>query len=314
MQTPLKEETRREHSTALGQPLDDEAALRRYRSIMLTLLSAIALAQPAPQETTQVNGREWRKVDLTAGVDGGAPSTAAVWIYEPPNLRPEKPIVLGLPGWKFAAMTWEEHAGVAALAEQHGVAVALADMHITIYESAFYPETVAAYKWCGPECTVPGLRWVGEVILPWLTDSYTVAGAFGLSTGGRGAVLAAQAYQGIPRACSISGTFDLFSLTEGGGEYRIHEVVYGSRAAHPERWRADDSLARIDELKGTEVLLIHGAADGAVPPAQSQALAAAPGVTVSLVDGGGHDWALWKSQAPACFAFLAPAKDPTILP
>lgn len=290
---------------------DDAASLRRYRFTMLTLLSLLAAPAPAQQTTVErvVSGRTWRQISLTGAVDGGPPSTADYWLYLPPSQADDR-VLIGLPGWKFEAMTWEQHADIAVLADRYHVGVALPEMNISIYESAFYPETVAGYRWCGPQCTVPGLRWVGEVLLPALEADYTVVGAFGLSTGGRGAVLAAQAYKGIDRACSISGTFDLFSLAEGGGEYRIHEVIYGPRAAHPERWRADDSLTRAAELEGVQTLLIHGAADAAVPPAQSQALRDAPGVTVSLIEGAGHDWALWSSQAPACFEFLSggPAK------
>jgi pimeloyl-ACP methyl ester carboxylesterase len=257
-----------------------------------------------------LKGRSWVKVTLGGSLEEGAlEGQGVVWLHTPPGLE-QAPILLGLPGWKFSSTTWEEHADVGALAAEHGFRLALADMHISVYESAFYPETVADFRWCGPGCTLPGARWVGEVVAPWLRTQGAIAGLFGLSTGGRGAVLLAQRYPGIaPKACSMSGTFDLFALPPGG-EVQIHQVIYGPREQFPDRWRADDTVSQPETLAGLSALVIHGAADPAVPPAQSEALAAAmeaqgAEVRLVLVPGAGHDWGLWAGQLPSCFAFFA---------
>jgi acetyl esterase/lipase len=290
------------------------------------LVGSPVRADPAPaftevaQERVEVGGRQWTSRTLEGRLvseDGSVRAhRAVVWIYTPPVTKTPG-VVLGLPGWKFDALTWEEKARVSDHAEALGVTVALAQMHTTVYESAFYPESRSDRRWCGAGCSMPGSPWVGEVLVPWLSASVgPVRGLFGLSTGGRGAVLVPQHYPGlrVPRACAMSGTFDLASLEEGSGEYKIHANVYGPRDAHPGRWRADDSLVLVGQLDQVSVLLIHGSADPHVPAAQSRSLAAAMtqrGGAVTLVEvaGGKHDWALWSSHLRQCLAFLVEAKE-----
>jgi len=253
----------------------------------------------------------WRRPDAPDHVQ-----RSDVWVYTPSTVKAPG-VVVGLPGWKFAARTWEDKAAISAHADALGIAVALPEMHTTVYASAFFPETRADKKWCGPSCSVAGSPWMGEVVLPYLAASVgPVQGLFGLSTGGRGAVLLPQHYPGlgIPRVCSMSGTFDLFSLDPKTGEYRIHAVVYGERADHPGRWRADDSLVLVDRLRAVEVLLIHGSQDRDVPPQQSAVMAAAltrlnAAVGLVLVDDGGHDWTLWSAHLRQCLDFLVRAEE-----
>lgn len=279
--------------------------------------SDVAEPPPAPtwavvsETPQQLSGRAWHKVELSGALDGGAlTATGAVWLYTPEG-REAAPILLGLPGWKFSSTTWEERAAVGALADRYGFRLALADMHVSVYESAFYPETNPGFRWCGPDCGVPGARWIGEVVGPWLKSTGEIGGIFGLSTGGRGAVLVPQLYPGLAsKACSMSGTFDLFALTPGSGEYQIHQVIYGDRDQHPERWERDDTLRQQAALGGLSARVIHGALDADVPPAQSRALAAAMearGLLVELVidEAAGHSWALWSKHLPSCFAFFA---------
>jgi len=257
-----------------------------------------------------LGSRTWRTLTLEGALDEGALSASGtVWLYAPPELA-DAPILVGLPGWKFSSTTWEEHAAIGELADRHGFRLALIDMNVSIYESSFYPETAPGYRWCGPDCGIPGARWVGEVVAPYLRTQGHIAGLFGLSTGGRGAVLLPQLYPGLAdRACAMSGTYDLFDLPPGG-ELQIHQVIYGSREQHPDRWRRDDTLAQADRLEGLSALVIHGALDGVVSPSQSQRLVDTMrdrGLTAELIlePGGGHDWALWSKHLPTCFEFFA---------
>ncbi len=267
-----------------------------------------------------VKGRGWRIRTLKGRRTG--PSGALqehqsqLWVYTPSKVTREG-VLLGLPGWKFAARTWEDKARISDHAEALGIRVALAEMHTTVYESAFYPQSRADRKWCGSDCDFPGGPWVGEVVVPYLMDAMgPVRGLFGLSTGGRGAVLVPQHYPGlgISRACAMSGTFDLFKLPQETGEYKIHAQVYGARDANPDRWRADDTMALLERLAKVNVLLIHGTKDSYVPVSQSRSLASAMtgrggAVTFQPVDGGKHDWALWSSHLRQCLVFLVEAEE-----
>ncbi len=280
----------------------------RARTLPLPPAPPWAVLSETPEH---LSGRSWRRVELAGALDGGTlTATGTVWLYTPEG-REGAPILLGLPGWKFSSTTWEERAAVGALADRYGFRLALADMNTSIYASSFYPETAADFRWCGPDCGIPGARWVGEVLAPWLRTAGPIGGIFGLSTGARGAVLVPQLYEGLTdRVCAMSGTFDLFALSPGSGEYQIHQVIYGPRDVYPERWRRDDSLSRADQLGGLSVLLIHGGLDTAVPPTQSEALAAAMearGLPVGLTidPAAGHSWALWERHLPECFAAFA---------
>ena len=261
------------------------------------------------QAETEIGGKRWEVFTLQAGSDRGK-----VWMYTPPELR-QSGVMLGLPGWKFPARLWEDRAQVSAHADSIGVRVALADMHTTVYESAFFPQSRSDRKWCGTQCTTPGLRWVGQIVLPFVRgQAGELRGLFGLSTGGRGAVLVGQHYREVRRVCAMSGTFALMQLTPETGEYKIHANIYGSRAAHPDRWVADDSVSHPASLAHLSALLIHGDKDQAVPAAQSEALVRAMtevGATVTLhaVSGGGHDWTLWSGHLRRCLDHLVEAEE-----
>ena len=271
-------------------------------------------------KTVEVQGRRW----IVTTVEGRLPASggevradrADVWVYIPSTVT-WTGVVLGLPGWKFAARTWEDKARISDHAEALGVVVALADMNTTVYESAFYPESRADRRWCGVRCAIPGSEWVGRILAPYLVDTYgSILGMFGLSTGGRGAVLVSQHYPelAIGRVCSMSGTYDLDALQPGTGEYKIHANVYGERPVHPERWAADDSLKLVERLDSVELLLIHGTEDPYVPSSQSDVLFKAMssrGAQVRLVPvvGGGHDWKLWSGYLRSCLDFLMRAEE-----
>lgn len=264
----------------------------------------------------------WTKVELKANVTvvnsaERLHSTGGLLIFAPTD---STHTVIGLPGWNFASRTWEDNAKISELAKKYKFTVVLPEMGKSVYESSFYPETKKANRWAGPE-EIPGARWVGEVVYKYVEDEHLpLAGIFGLSTGGRGAILVPQLYhkdwQTKPlRACSMSGTFNLLNLKPGTGEYRIHSAVYGERKQHLERWKEDDSTLRIENLKGLEMLLIHGSKDPYVPVSQSADFHAAmdklspekrsPKYIFDKVVGGGHDWRLWSHYVRDCFSFMS---------
>jgi hypothetical protein len=265
--------------------------------------------------TERIGELTWTRINLAGHIPNGRDwldSTGEVLIFSPAN---SKSTVIGLPGWNFKSRTWEDNAQISQLAMQYGVTVALPEMHKSIYETSFFPETNTAYRWSGSG-QIGGARWIGEVVLPFLQTTYSeVNGVFGLSTGGRGAILVPQLYKiwRPLRACSMSGTFDLFSLKPTMGEYKIHSVIYGPRNKFPERWREGDSISRIAQLQGVQVLLIHGQNDRHVPASQSATLHAALqergwSSLFDSVEGGGHDWDLWSHYVKDCFSFMNTGK------
>jgi S-formylglutathione hydrolase FrmB len=282
---------------------------------------AAVTAPPGAAAAPAAHGR-WlapEVVTYAAGGTASAPVTGSVWVYLPAgyDAHPARryPLVIALHGWNHSPALWRKRGDLGPLADRYGLVVAVPALGKTVYETQFYPES--RIKWGG----VPGTRWVGEVLLPHLRRTYRVAGdrahaaIVGYSTGGRGAVLVAEAYPEFAFVGSLSGTFDLGALRPATGEYRIHAAVFGERTKRfRERWALDDVVtpARLAKLDGVTLYAGHGAADKVVEPGQLGALEKAlTGRPVNAVfqrtPGAGHDWAYWNSQFPALFAALAQA-------
>jgi hypothetical protein len=300
-QAPIEAEAAEDDESSLEQPLEYEVLSR----------TDIVIGEA-----------HWTKVELKADVTvvksaDRLHSTGGLLIFAPTD---STRTVIGLPGWNFASRTWEDNAKISELAKEYNFTVVLPEMGKSVYESEFYPETKKANRWAGPD-EIPGARWVGEVVYKYIEDNHPpFSGIFGLSTGGRGAILVPQLYYKVwqlkpIRACSMSGTFDLLSLKPTTGEYRIHSAVYGERKQHLERWKVDDSMLRVEALKGVEILLIHGSKDPYVPVSQSAGFHAAmnkltpdkrsPKYIFDRVVGGGHDWRLWSHYVRDCFSFMS---------
>jgi len=250
----------------------------------------------------------WSKPIEVSGTVDGKRARAKLLVrtpagYEREHLNKRYPLVLALHGWGHSAVQFKKEGELGRWSDESGVVIAVPDMGKTVYETKLYPETRGAWS------SVPGTRWVGEVVLPYLRANYAVlpdrghTAIVGYSTGGRGALLVAQKYPEFAFAASLSGTFDLFALDPNTGEYRIHAAVYGDRKRFPARWSKDDGVSAdlVAKLRDTEVFLAHGGEDKTVPFAQSEAMAQAltpsgARVTHATVKGAAHDWAFWNAQ------------------
>jgi S-formylglutathione hydrolase FrmB len=283
-------------------------------------------AKPAPDA-----GRWLEPVKVTGKIDGKS-VTAAMLIYVPrgypaqsapgggsaaPPVAGDKkyPLVIALHGWNHSPELFRDKGELPRWADTYGVVLAVPAMGTTIYETALYPESKRAWA------AVPGTRWVGEVILPYVRSHYAVWGdrahtaVIGYSTGGRGAVLLAEAYPEFAFAGSASGTFDLMRLDPKIGEYKIHAVVLGPRDKFKDRWELDNctSPARLAKLAGTQLFIAHSSQDKSVPPDQLDALRDAlkgnADVKAEFVmaPDGGHTWEYWNGQWGAMFGALAKA-------
>jgi dipeptidyl aminopeptidase/acylaminoacyl peptidase len=253
----------------------------------------------------------WSDTITIEGSMDGKPCTGTLRVYRPAGYAKDKalPLLIALHGWGDSAVVWMEKGELAAFADKHQVVIAAPSMGKTIYETRFYPESRGTWT------TAPGTRWVGEVILPYVRANFAVrqdragTGVFGYSTGGRGAVLLAEAYPEFAFAGSVSGTYDLMTLQASESEYKIHEVVYGPREKFKARWELDNVVtpARLAKLGDTQLFIAHGGKDAVVKPDQLESLRSAlkgRGEYV-VVPQAGHDWAFWTSQWPRLFELAA---------
>ncbi len=303
-------------------------------------------AQPAPARTADglkpAEGGRWTApVKVTGKIDGKT-MAATMLVYLPrgyPSGKPAKPdsatkpdpfaaakpgpvaaatkypLVIALHGWNHSPEMMRDKSQLARWADVYGVVLAVPTMRTTVYETALYPESKRTWG------AVPGTRWVGEIILPYVRASYAVhadrahTAVIGYSTGGRGAVLLAETYPEFAFAGSASGTFDLMRLAPADGEYKIHAVVYGPRDKFAARWELDNctSPARLAQLAGTQLFIAHGAKDKSVRPDQLDALRDAVKGNASVqaefvvAPDGAHTWEYWNSQWGAMFAALGSA-------
>jgi S-formylglutathione hydrolase FrmB len=274
---------------------------------------------PAKKAPAAPTGRWSEPVKVTGTVDGTS-ATAPMLMYLPAGYAEKSatqkyPLVVALPGWNHSPELFRDKGELARWADKYGVVLAVPAMGKTIYETRFYKESMRTWA------PVPGTRWVGEVVLPYVRANYAVWGdrahtaVIGYSTGGRGAVLLAEAYPEFAFAGSLSGTFDLMRLDPKDGEYRIHANVYGPREKFPERWELDNCIApeRLAKLAGTRLFIAHGEKDKVVQRDQLDALRdALQGNTAVQAEfvttpNAGHDWAYWNGQWGALFQALGAA-------
>jgi S-formylglutathione hydrolase FrmB len=285
-------------------------------------------AEPAKPARPADAGHWAAPVKVTGKVDGKT-MTASMLMYLPRGYpatadpaAKKVPLVIALHGWNHSPEMFRDKGQLARWADAYGVVLAVPTMGTTIYETALYPESTRTWG------AVPGTRWVGEVILPYVRAHYAVladrahTAVIGYSTGGRGAVLLAEAYPEFAFAGSSSGTFDLMRLLPKDGEYKIHAVVYGPRDKFKDRWELDNctSPARLAKLAGTQLFIAHSAKDKSVPPDQLDALrdalqgnASVPAEFVMSPEGG-HTWDYWNSEWGAMFAAMAKALGLPALP
>ncbi len=209
-------------------------------------------------------------------------------------------------GTSFARKNLTEYA------DKHHFVLVCPDMGTTIYESEYYPFTKR--KWS----TIPGLYFVDKVILPYVKRNYSIiedrkgSGVLGYSTGGRGAVLLAEKYGEFSAVVGLSGTYNLFTLPVGTGEYKIHRNIFGKRVQNTEAWKKDDcsNPDLMKNLDDTSLLLIHGEKDPVVSSIQSSKFASTlkkqynHDVKLIVDMDGKHDWKFWNKHLKQSFKFL----------
>ncbi len=222
--------------------------------------------------------------------------------------------LIGLHGYRFTMRDWERNSAIGEYADRYGFVIVCPDMGITLYESKYYPESTARWG------AMPGGRFVSEILVPFVRANFGLArnrastGIFGLSTGGRGAILLAAKHPSMfGAAAGLSGDYD----PEGMVGDPLLTSIYGVYSSHRERWHNDDNvLALAGRLKNTRIYLGHGARDTLVPPSQTTALIRklqgmkrgsgkfALVVERTISAKAGHDWRYWSSCVPSMMEFF----------
>ena len=303
-------------ATALTVAAPSHAKAKRKAKPSLSMKKKSPAATPDQLKPTATGG-QWSAAVKVKGTIDHKTMTGTMLVYTPVGYSATQkyPLVIALHGWNHSPEMFRDKGDLAKLADRYGVVIAVPTMGKTVYETALYPESKHAWG------VIPGTRWVGEVILPYLRATYAVlpdrahTAVIGYSTGGRGAVLLAEAYPEFAFAGSASGTFDLMRLEPNDGEYKIHAIVYGPRDKNIARWDLDNCItpARLAKLNGTTLFIAHGSKDKVVMPNQLEALrnalASEPDINAEFVTTatGGHDWKFWNEQWPGMFASLAEA-------
>ncbi len=282
----------------------------------LSILLAVAFIMPASAADKKIYqcapGKWLRDVRVPLETDG---AFARVQIYFPRSYAAGKKqrTVIALHTYTGSMSELDANTPVARLADERGLVIVCPDMGKTMYESRYYPET--EIKWS----PVPGGKYIGEVLLPFLRREFGLAldrestGIVGLSTGGRGALLAAVNYPGLfGAAAGISGDYDPLTMTND----RLLKTVYGNYDKNRDRWENDDNVLKMAEnLKKTPVMLIHGGKDYITPKGQSLVLAMklkqlqkkSAGYDVVYIEKKHQtrDWPFWKSAVSETIEFFS---------
>jgi putative tributyrin esterase len=221
-------------------------------------------------------------------------------------------VLIALHGYGANMREWELNSYIEKLANDFNFVIVCPDMGNTIYESKFYPETTV--KWAG----IPGGKFISENLINYLNNTFSLAydrekiGIFGLSTGGRGAMLLSALHPDIfGAAAGLSGDYDPLAMTHD----RLITSVYGNFKQFEERWKTDDNIMKLaDKLINTPLFISHGERDSVVPKEQSWIFAIKlkqlkkkmGGFDVIYIEKKNlmHDWRYWGNMLPEIMEFF----------
>ncbi len=283
---------------------------------LLLFLSCISPAMGGGNRADDIAPGAWLR-DVKVGYEAdGVGYQATVQIYFPKGYAGSNGArtLIVLHGYRQTPADWETRTPIAEYADRYGLVLVCPAMTTTLYESKYYPESVN--RWA----SVPGGEFIADILVRFLRKNYGLAGdrertgIFGISTGGRGALmLAARHPRLFGAAAGLSGDYDASSMKND----RILTLVFGAYEEHRERWEDEANvLKRAAALKKTPVYLGHGGRDRVVPPSQTTLLADClktlaengGGYELTVEEaksaGAGHDWRYWGSLVPEVLEFF----------
>jgi dienelactone hydrolase len=292
--------------------------MRCHTAIIIFFLQFTACSINHSSFTYQgrIESGTWIRDFMVPYTYNGKSGTVPAQIYFPNSYekgRPSRTCIV-LPGYRFSMREWEKNSQVCDYADRFCIVLVCPEMTTTLYESRYYPET--SNKWAA----IPGGVFIGEALVPWLKTVLNLAvsrkltGIFGLSTGGKGAVLMAAKYPEIfGAAASLSGDFDPLAQKNDP----LLKSIFGPYEKNPKRWAEDDNIMLLaPALKKTPVFLSHGKMDPVVPHGQTEGFVKR--LTELKKELGGfemvyhtkkspnasHDWDYWKSMVPDMMEFF----------
>ncbi len=290
--------------------------MRRIAFPLITLVLFLELAceMPGVRKFDGVKPGEWNenlKVEYSADNEK---KSVPLRIYFPRGVKTQKcRTIIALHNYKGSPRDWGVNTEIARFADEYGFIVVCPGMGTTLYETKYYPETQA--KWD----SIPGGRWIADVLVPYLRKTYgaakgrAVTGIAGVGMGARGALLIAATYPDMfGAAAGLSGYYDNSVLTEN----KLFVSLYGKYTDNKLRWEKEDNIITLNEnLRETPVFLAHGLKDKEVPVEHSQLL----GISLKHLQksaegkfrfeyvekmGMAHDWRFWNSVTQGMMSFF----------
>lgn len=267
-----------------------------------------------PRYTGEIIPGKWVR-DVSVPITyNGETSAAKIQVFFPKEYVQGKKCrtIIALHQYDNGSRDWETSSPIESLANKYRFVIVCPAMGKTLYENSFYPETTNRWN------IMPGGKFIGEVLLPFLNDSFGLGlsksstGIMGITVGAHGAILVAETYPGLfGAAAGISGFYDPTIMQSS----RMIESVYGSYRNNQLRWETDDNtLKNAEKLAGVAVFLYHGGKSDAFQEGQSRIMAirlkqlqnksSAFSITYSEEKSYQYGWTWWKTQVPAVMDFF----------
>lgn len=260
-----------------------------------------------------VPGRWIRDVSVPIAYNGET-SVAKIQVFFPKEYVQGKKYrtIIALHQYDNGSRDWETSSPIESLANKYRFVIVCPAMGKTLYENSYYPETTN--KWN----IIPGGKFIGEVLIPFLNDSFGLSlsrsstGIMGITVGAHGAILVAESYPDLfGAAAGISGYYDPTIMQTS----KMIESVYGSYRNNQLRWETEDNtLKNAEKLSGVAVFLYHGGKSDAFQEGQSRIMAirlkqlqnksTAYSITYSEQKSYQYGWTWWKTQVPAAMEFF----------
>lgn len=220
--------------------------------------------------------------------------------------KDDKGTIILFPGWDYNHTHWNDSSEFLNAAVKRGYNVIMPDVKKTIYTMNIYPETRVDWK---NEVT---RRWINETFLPKLIQDFHVDShplfAFGISTGGRGALFTVMENQEMfAGGAAISGDYDQAFLPEDN----LYKGFFGTKKQFPERYKGIENP--MTQLIGLKVPFYfgHSEIDQIVPVSHTKHLEEAlikktltNNATFSYSFEGGHTYSYWDQELMKALDFF----------
>lgn len=212
--------------------------------------------------------------------------------------------LLVLPGWNFSRTKWCSESSLCEKARAMGYRIILPEMGKSVYATNYFPET--RKDWL----RYPTLTWLTDTMIDFLQSEYGMMRGnnfiIGLSTGARGAVLAAARKSIFIAGAALSGDYDQTAMRNDN----LMRGVYGEYEKFPDRWRTIDNPSAVIENLDLDLYLGHGLDDKIIPAEQtidfhSLLKKQKPQMeTILSTPRSGHDFKYWNSEIDSVLSFF----------